>query len=77
MRRAAIMLIYDLILGTSETDKVEFPQQYKSKVITVLKYVAETDNDLLVREQAQKVLATVEELIELAMELYKEENQVQ
>ena len=77
MRRAAIMLIYDLILGTSETDKVEFPQQYKSKVITVLRYVAETDNDLLVREQAQKVLATVEELIELAMELYKEENQVQ
>lgn len=77
MRRAAIMLIYDLILGTSETDKVEFPQQYKSKVITVLRYVAETDNDLLVREQAQKVFATVEELIELAMELYKEENQVQ
>lgn len=76
IRRAAIMLIYDLILGTSETDKVEFPQHYKSKVITVLKYIAETDNDLLVREQAQKVLATVEELIELAMELYKEENQI-
>ena len=42
-----------------------------------MRYVAETDNDLLVREQAQKVFATVEELIELAMELYKEENQVQ
>ncbi|KAI5970196.1 hypothetical protein CANMA_000807 [Candida margitis] len=72
MRRAAVVLILDLVLGTSETDKVEFPEKYREKVITILKYVASTDKDIFVREQAQKVLDTIEELFKLAMGLYFE-----
>ncbi|KAG5419474.1 hypothetical protein I9W82_003241 [Candida metapsilosis] len=71
MRRAAVVLIQDLILGTSETDKVEFPEKYREKVVTILKYVASTDNDIFVREQAQKVLDLIEELFKLAMDMYQ------
>lgn len=72
MRRAAVVLIQDLILGTSETDKVQFPEKYREKVVTILKYVASTDNDIFVREQAQKVLDLIEELFKLAMDMYQE-----
>ncbi|CCG24980.1 hypothetical protein CORT_0G03020 [Candida orthopsilosis Co 90-125] len=74
MRRSAVVLIQDLILGTSETDKIQFPENYREKVITILKYVASTDNDIFVREQAQKVLELIEELFKLAMDLYFERN---
>ncbi|KAG7661134.1 uncharacterized protein J8A68_005371 [[Candida] subhashii] len=73
MRRAAIVLIHDLILGTSETNKVMFPKRYQESVFRILRYVSETDNDLLAREQAQRVLKTISELTEAAMELYREQ----
>ena len=69
-----MVLIQDLILGTSETDKIQFPEKYREKVVTILKYVASTDNDIFVREQAQKVLDIIEELVRLGMELYLESN---
>ena len=55
MRRAAVMLIQDLIIGTSETDKVEFPKKYQRQISTLLKYVEHTDNDIFVREQIQNL----------------------
>lgn len=69
MRRTAVVLIHDLILGTSNSERVEFPNEYREKVVNTLKYVLETDNDLLVREQAQIVLDTIDELVQLAMSL--------
>lgn len=72
MRRAAVVLIHDLILGTSKTDKVIFPSKYREQTVVVLRYITETDNDLLVREQAQAVLDTIEELTRLAFELLQE-----
>lgn len=59
MRRAAIVLIHDLIMGTSDS-VVAFPKDYQTKVLTILKYITETDNDLLTREQASSVLSTIE-----------------
>lgn len=73
MRRAAVVLIHDLILGTSNSPSVPFPQNYQSKVVTVLKYVKETDVDILVREQCQVVLDTIDELVELAVEYSQED----
>ncbi|EGW30071.1 uncharacterized protein SPAPADRAFT_144558 [Spathaspora passalidarum NRRL Y-27907] len=72
MRRSAVVLIHDLVLGTSESDKVPFPEKYRERVIVKLRYVSETDSDLLVREQATAVLDTIDELVKLAMELYEE-----
>lgn len=72
MRRSAIVLIHDLIIGTSNTQEVEFPEEYRMKVVNILKYVQETDNDLLVREQAQLVLETIDELVKLALTLVDE-----
>ncbi|CAK9442218.1 uncharacterized protein LODBEIA_P59610 [Lodderomyces beijingensis] len=72
MRRSAVMLIQDLILGTSESDKVAFPEPYREKIVIRLRYVAETDNDIFVREQARKVLDLIQELARLGMELYFE-----
>lgn len=72
MRRAAIVLIHDLILGTSHSDKIEFPNEYKEKVVNILKYILDTDNDLLVREQAKLVLNTIDELVELALSLLED-----
>ena len=71
MRRTAVVLIHDLILGTSNSERVEFPNEYREKVVNTLKYVLETDNDLLVREQAQIVLDTIDELVQLAMSLFR------
>lgn len=68
MRRSAIVLIHDLIQGTSRTDRVPFPRLYMQKVVTVLRYVQSNDTDLLVREQAQTVLYYINELVERAVE---------
>ncbi|KAK6461626.1 protein required for cell viability [Scheffersomyces coipomensis] len=63
MRRAAIVLINDMIIGTSSVDStVPFPKSYQEKVINLLQYIKETDNDLLTREHAQSVLDTIQEL---------------
>lgn len=67
MRRSAIVLIHDLIMGTSKTDKVPFPRLYMEKVVVVLRYVQSNDLDLLVREQAQSVLDYIDDLVKIAM----------
>lgn len=67
MRRAAIVLIYDLVAGTSRSEKVPFPDSYRQKVLVLLRYAVEQDNDLLVREQAQDVLNYIEELVRIAV----------
>lgn len=69
MRRCAVVLIHDLIIGTSNSERVEFPKEYREKVSNTLKYILQTDNDLLVREQAQIVLDTIDELVQLAISL--------
>ncbi|EGV65740.1 hypothetical protein PSN45_003472 [Yamadazyma tenuis] len=66
MRRSAVVLIHDLILGTSDTEEVPFPEEYREKVLNTLRYILETDEDLLTREQAQSVLDDIEELVQLA-----------
>lgn len=66
MRRSAIVLIHDLIIGTSNKDDIPFPVEYQLQVLRLLRYVETTDTDLLVREQAQTVLLTVEELAKLS-----------
>lgn len=68
MRRAAIVLISDLVLGTSKTDKVPFPASYREKVLVGLRYVRAHDLDLLVQEQAQAVLDYIDELVAVALE---------
>lgn len=68
MRRSAVVLIHDLILGTSNTAEVPFPEDYRQKVLDVLRYVVDTDKDILTREQAQNVLDDIQELVELAYE---------
>ncbi|ODV77155.1 uncharacterized protein CANTADRAFT_8303 [Suhomyces tanzawaensis NRRL Y-17324] len=72
MRRSAVVLIHDIILGTSESDTVPFPSRYRDKVITILTYTKDNDNDLLVREQCTKVLDTIAELAQLGMEVASE-----
>lgn len=69
MRRSAVVLIYDLVAGTSKTDKVTFPKLYREKVLTLLRYAVEQDNDLLVREQAQDVLNYIDDLVRIAMDV--------
>lgn len=70
MRRAAVVLIHDLILGTSDTSAVIFPAEYRPKVISVLKYSQEFDSDPLVREQCSMVLSTVDDLVKAAIEAH-------
>lgn len=69
MRRSAVVLIYDLVAGTSKSDRVAFPMLYREKVLTLLRYAVEQDNDLLVREQAQDVLNYIDELVRIAMDV--------
>lgn len=73
MRRAAVVLINDLILGVSNVDNFQFPPKYRESVINTLNYITETDNDLLVREQAKKVLETINELVKEALELLQDD----
>lgn len=67
MRRSAIVLIYDLVAGTSRSEKVPFPNSYRQKILVLLRYAVEQDNDLLVREQAQDVLNYIDELVKIAV----------
>ncbi|CUM66064.1 uncharacterized protein PRCAT00003718001 [Priceomyces carsonii] len=68
MRRSAIVLIHDLIIGVSQLKLDIFPPQYREKILTILNYIKETDNDILARDQAETTLKTIGELIQLAME---------
>lgn len=68
MRRSAIVLINDLIVGTSKSDHVPFPSAYRGKVLTVLRYVKDNDTDLLTREHAQSVLDTIDGLARALIE---------
>lgn len=67
MRRAAVVLINDLVEGTSLTDKVPFPPEYKSKVWEILNYISSTDKDILTREQASIVLDYIKELLDISL----------
>lgn len=72
MRKSAIVLIHDLIIGSSKSDSVPFPQNYQAKTFQVLKYIVATDNDLLVREQAQTVINTIDEISKDAFDMLKD-----
>lgn len=74
MRRAAIVLIHDLIRGTAESENVEYPPRYIAKTITLLKYISGTDTDLLVREQAQSVLEVIERIGQDSIYTYDDES---
>lgn len=67
MRRSAIVLIHDLVLGTSLQDKIPFPETYRQKVLLVLVNTQEKDLDILVRNQAKSVLEFINELVKLAL----------
>lgn len=67
MRRAAVVLINDLVEGTSLTDKVPFPPDYKRKVWHILTYTSSTDKDILTREQASIVLDYIKELLDISL----------
>ncbi|OVF08125.1 putative RNA polymerase II assembly factor [Clavispora lusitaniae] len=67
MRRAAVVLIHDLVNGTSNSASVPFPAQYREKVLAVLHYVESHDTDLLVREQATSVLGYIDDLVKAAL----------
>lgn len=71
MRRSAVVLIHDLVIGTSNSSQVPFPNEYKEKVVIILKYISETDSDVLTREQAITVLEDIDELTKLAFEELK------
>lgn len=72
MRRSAVVLIHDLVIGTSNTSDVPFPDEYKQKVLNILSYVLDHDNDLLTRDQAQTVLDDIEMLVKAAYETFTE-----
>lgn len=67
MRRAAVVLLGDLVEGTSKTDKLPFPASYKRKTWDILTYTIETDKDVLTREQAALVLAYIRDLLEISL----------
>ena len=73
MRRAAIVLIHDLIMGTAESN-VDYPPRHIGKTITLLNYISETDSDLLVREQARSVLEVIEQIGQDFIYPYDEES---
>lgn len=68
MRRAAVVLIGDMVEGTSMTDKVPFPTNYTKKVWETLTYISTHDTDVLTREQARLVLDYINELFKLSMD---------
>ncbi|AOA60437.1 Nuclear import and biogenesis of RNA pol II involved protein [Komagataella phaffii CBS 7435] len=65
MRRAAVFLVCDLITGPAGLSGV--PKGYGSKVLISLRYIRDTDNDLLTREHAEKVLEIISESIRESM----------
>ncbi|ODV94783.1 hypothetical protein PACTADRAFT_3673 [Pachysolen tannophilus NRRL Y-2460] len=60
MRRSAVVLVNDLVTGPGGIEG--FPPNYGKKIVNLLKYLVETDNDLLVREQARDVLSNISTL---------------
>lgn len=67
MRRSALVLIHDMIMGTSMSDKTPFPTDYQQKTFDIVSYVKEHDKDILTREQAASVLSYIEELAKLGL----------
>lgn len=61
MRRSAVVLINDLIIGCLNGDTPLTPQD-QTKITTVLQYIFDNDNDLLTREQAKTVLEDIRDL---------------
>ncbi|CDK24326.1 unnamed protein product [Kuraishia capsulata CBS 1993] len=61
MRRSAIVLINDLISSTAGLYSI--PTGYARSCLTALKYVKDTDVDVLVRHQAQQVLSHIKDLL--------------
>ncbi|ODV58078.1 Rtp1p ASCRUDRAFT_39993 [Ascoidea rubescens DSM 1968] len=57
MRRSAIVLVSDLISGPGGL--IGVPKGYGKKVLKVLKYIKDTDGDLLVRDQAEDTIALI------------------
>lgn len=68
MRRSALVLIHDMVEGTSMTEKVPFPRHYQRNVLLVVSAVQKNDPDILTREQAQSVLSYIQELVEIAIQ---------
>ncbi|KAG7869186.1 hypothetical protein KL918_000731 [Ogataea parapolymorpha] len=58
LRRSAIVLVSDIL---STNDGLQLLGKYGDKLDTTLKYIAETDNDYLAREQALSVLSLVDD----------------
>ncbi|KAG7896745.1 hypothetical protein OGATHE_002548 [Ogataea polymorpha] len=58
LRRSAIVLVSDIL---STSDGLQLLGKYGDKLDTTLKYIAETDNDYLAREQALSVLSLVDD----------------
>lgn len=60
IRRAAIVVIHDILVALSEKKNIDFPVEYVDKIKTVLGYTAEYDKDYLTKEHAKKVLSYFE-----------------
>ncbi|GMM35891.1 Rtp1 protein [Saccharomycopsis crataegensis] len=60
MRRGAIKLLHSVVY--SEIDLKEFPKGYGKKIIILLAYAQEKDDDLLIREQAGDTLSAIKEI---------------
>lgn len=60
IRRAAIVVIHDVLVALSEKENIEFPADYRDRVKTALGYTAEFDKDYLTKEHAKKVLTYFE-----------------
>lgn len=66
MRRSALVLIHDLLMGTSMTANVPFPTEFQERVFNTVSNVKDNDEDILTKEQAASVLQTIEDLVEAA-----------
>lgn len=69
MRRSALVLIHDLLMGTSMTPDVPFPPEYQQRVFDIVSNIRDNDGDLLTKEQASSVLQTIGELVEAAFSI--------
>ncbi|CAK7892941.1 RNA polymerase II assembly factor Rtp1p [[Candida] anglica] len=75
MRRSAIVLIHDLIIGTSNSEVLPFPEEYRKDAWNSLNYVYTTDSDLLVRDQAKSVIDTIDDLVKQSFQQYEMNDQ--
>lgn len=69
MRRSALVLIHDLLIGTSMTLSVPFPAEYQQRVFDVVSNIRQNDVDILTREQADSVLCSIGDLVEAAFSI--------